>query len=236
MKRVLVFFIYICLLTLGTSSALASEVSGTISTGDGSNSQNDSIPEMTPAPSDHGGHSSEIEGGIAAQSGSDLSGTVVSGTTQGGAIALGGPVVVGFVTDSNHPIYVPETATSTATTTEENAPYSEIALSDFGPRYDGTPGPPLAGSDLSVGSGGSEAWSWDEINNSIQNLTFDTMTSYPLLSRYGMGTNETDTPLTANALTSASGLNMTQLAIIALLSLLVLAVMGYVISKSTDTT
>lgn len=234
MKRAALITLCVLTLMLGLSSqAFASEVTGTISTGgnDGGTPNPVLTPNPTPNPTgtttnETGGHSSEVEGGIAAGSGSDLSGTVV-----------GGIPTVGWVTDWDHPVYGSDpnaTATSTATSTDAEA--TQVALSDFGPRYGVTPGAPDAGGGGGdVGSGVGD-WSFGNMNE-VSGSEEIFPTSYPVLSRYGgVGAPTDENSLTANAIAMANGIPLPQLIMGAILALAIIASMGYAISRSANRT
>jgi hypothetical protein len=218
--------------------AIASEISGTISTG-GNTSDDSGTPSPTPTPTptpsggtDDQGHSSEVSGEV-------------------GAGSNNGPVIVGFVSNGND-IYTGTTTISGTVTGGSDADTNSnsggisdeeaahLAMLQFGPRYGvsnggsgGYPGAPEAGGSnaLSVGSGGGVA-----ANDGLTIDTSDYGTPFAYVPRAGEGPvlPTEGTELAAAGALRGSGLSMTQLILIAVIGLILVGSMGYAISKSNQ--
>ncbi len=222
------------------NSAQASEVSGTVDTS--GNSSTDTS------------HSSEVEGSlntgnVNGGSSSEIGGTVEGGSNpNGGTNTNTGPVVFGFVDNGN--IYHGNATiggevvggTQPGISDEEAA---HLAMLAFGPRYgvtsggssEVTPGPPDAGSgaDLSVGTTRSAA---EAALRTIGNND-DELYNFPktavFVPRSGQGPVSAEDQLAVSSIRTATGLSMTQLALIAIIGLILLASMGYAISRGGST-
>jgi hypothetical protein len=227
------------LLTLGGSLARASEITGSLSTDGTNQNQNPSpTPTLTPTPSNDSGHISENDNG--SLSGEVIGGSGTSNTNTEQPVqynmwerAQRDAANAAANQNSNSST---ETTNATPTISDEEA--AHVALSQFGPRYglsDYTPGAPDAGSggNLSVGSGSGGSQSTDYEAGLFPE---DTESPFAYVAEPGAGpVLPGENQVAAGILSDAAGLSFTQLALIALIALILLASMGYAISKTSQT-
>lgn len=219
------------LLTLSVSQpVIASEISGTISTdGNSTNNSDTPTPTPTPTPDPTTGHSSEVSNGD-----SGLSGVVVGGANAAQVFAIDGMNIYHGSTSIDG-----DTASTTASTTpgisdEEKA---HLAMLEFGPRYGVsgfTPGAPDAGGygNLSVGGAGKTS-----DDSALFPSVEEDESPFAYVPRSGEGpVLPEQSQLAASALANAAGLSMPQLILIAIIGLILLASMGYAISRANQRT
>ncbi len=243
-------------LSFGVSAVNASEITGTIST-DGGNGTTSGTPNPTPTPtptpnpSYDTGHISEVGGTLA------LGGTVEGGGTSAPAVVAAesrGTANVSSWTPADYcyaqdretlpidltwncPFRTASTTTSSsgASSGISDEEMARLALVNFGARY-GVPGPPDAGGGSWSSSGSAASTSAFTIGSTEEMPDLgDTLSlsAPPFVARAGEGPVD-EALLTANVLTtSAAGLSMAQLVLIALLGLILLASMGFAISRTS---
>jgi hypothetical protein len=255
MKKTAIIITIVALLFSFASQAtraIASEVSGTIGTnGTQQNPEPSPTPTPTPTPTpDNGGHShsSEVGGTIDNNTSTDTTNTGSNSGSSGNS----GNDMSGNVTGGSSYIYVGENvsyrnsdgtsgsqdtqaATSPATTTTgiSDEELARLALVNFGPRYgvggggssqtNFTPGAPDAGGMSSLSLTQDDSFDASDLNSPF---------AYVPRSGEGPVASDDSQLAAAGTIVNASGMSMTQLALIAFIGLILLASMGYAISKS----